>query len=224
MSDRERGSWKLLVLGSVVSLLCGYLTLRFLQAQKYGEGPRRASQLKSPIIGDQVTIAEARARVDYRIPLLPPRSLRDPCGVAPEPLTLVRAWASGKDFDRGMRQVGLTYNMGIWVSVTPQEWMSPPNDTSAELTTLANTFPPDDIPPGQVDGTVRGRQAWIAERDLSSLCSSRTSIDLSGRVVADYDPTVSTNLTWKENGLVIHVVGPFSSDELRSLLSGMTFA
>lgn len=204
------------VLGPIAAVVC---TIALGTTTCSVPGDRRVLEVRglpafsSPIDGEPVTLAEARARVDYEIPVLPPIALNDPCGGGSEELALQQVWASHESVDRGDRQVAIAYNVGIWMTVTPKTSMS--DTIGSELPTVGSFFDAGDSPARLIDGSVRGHSAWINERDADSSCS--VSSTWLGRI------ETTSHLNWVERNLFIHIAGPFSAAELSHIANGVTF-
>jgi hypothetical protein len=140
--------------------------------------------LPGPIVGSLTTLVAAKAQAGYPIPILPPGLVQDPCSLASSPMTLLEVWASGPSVGPADQQVGLVYNFGIWMSMTPESWLTDRVATPSDLPPLATAFPDPRFRPSRyTDGSVRGHSAWLADMaDGSSLDCSGTPLHQPGTV------------------------------------------
>ena len=192
--------------------------------------------LPGPIPGAPVTLAEALQSVDYGIPLLgqPQGTLLDPCSSEIMPLVLLNTWVSGAGTDVSLRQVGLVYNMGIWMSVTPKAALRPSIMSGNDLVPVGQAYPSEDAVSGMSTTTVRGHVAWAAELTSDFDCSSKapwsgvepgpilptsepTPIETDLSEGYRYDAAQTGHLVWLENGVLIHLTGPFNLGVLKSI-------
>ena len=184
-----------------------------------------------PIPGVQVTLDAAQSVVAYRLPQLPLGSLPDPCTGNIEPLRLISVWAS-EDATPEWTQVGLAYSHGIWMSVSPLGMMAERIRSKAELPPV-DSFVDGPAPIAVVDGTVRGQPAWQKEPAADLPCegwlaepsggepspgnTDPVSLAALQQEALYFDGTVSGSLMWIERGVVIDLVGPYRTDELKAL-------
>lgn len=212
-------------------LILGYI-LFFKQEPRIHSN--RQVRFGAPIPGADLmpTLIDARSRVDYPIPTLTPTTLPDPCQAGKMvTLALKDIWASRTSIDRDLRQVGLTYSGGVWMSVTPKIRQVDPIPSLSELPTVLEFFSPDDFPDELITGVTRGHVAWLNELGPGDLCSERAD---EGDIViidpgengpgapAGTEPlrflgTVTAHIEWMENDVIIHLTGPYNISTLQAL-------
>lgn len=196
-----------------------------------------------PITGEAVDFKEVRSRTSLPIPVFSTvETLRDVCTGDSTVLTMVTAWASAPA-DRGdePNQIGLTYTHGLWMSISPRNSFAPNGGKSADFPPLEGVFPPDQMPTGVSDGTVRGHAAWVSGRSdperLAAACSvlaetpdavATPGVEAplrgpGGAPVQGFDSADNGGLMWAENGVVIDLAGPYTIQELQRLADGITW-
>ena len=171
-------------------------------------------QADGPVVGREVgTLTEARGLVVYPLPLLPTVELNDPCLSARATSRLSRVYV-GDAKQRADRDVGLTYEGGIWIRVSPSSQWSPAIDpASNELKAVENAFNPTDYPAGLITGTTRGHVAWLNERDSDHPCGESHS----------YNRRQMAVLAWLENDTMIEMSGPYPVSTLQDLSAKLRF-
>jgi hypothetical protein len=122
--------------------------------------------------GDVVTLAEARLRVDYPIPLLPSVTLSDPCGGPSQTLSPTEVWASKPSVDRSSREIAIAYPLGIWMVAIPKNFFNDNVANPDELPSVEAAFPTSDFAGGTTTGTVRGHTAWVQSPDAALDCTT----------------------------------------------------
>lgn len=187
----------------------------------------------APIPGELTTLVDARSRVDYPIPTLQPQSLPDPCKLGTMvTLVLKEVWATRLPVERTMRQVGLTYSGGVWISVTPKQRFNDSIALQNDLPLIADAFAPDDDPSADLSsGSVRGRTAWLNELGPGSICPPPSASSASyqepgpeaGVGNLPYADALSGHLTWMENNVVVHMSGPYNVATLQAMASGIVW-
>lgn len=170
----------------------------------------------APIPGELTTIADARSRAAYPILTIPETSMIHPCRGLAFTVQLQEVWASSTAVSRSDRQVGLTYNSGIWVSYTPESWYRDSIASATELPAVSRAFSSDDFPDGLTTGVVRGHTAWLAEVG-PGVCASESQ---SGGPLP-YSEALMAHLEWMEDGVVIQLAGPYPVAQLQALASSM---
>ena len=198
---------------------------------------RSIPHLPGPIVGDLVTLEVAKARVDFPIPLLPPDVLVDPCAEGSELIALAQVWASAEQERAEESMVGLTYNLGLWLSVGPVGVAGSDVIGENELIPAEEVFDATDYPTRLSTGAVRGHVAWVTELPPTFSCGSNVpwghESEAAGIIgsppvrTIDRTPTISldgpyhfeqaASLMWVENETIVHITGPFSIKELADL-------
>jgi hypothetical protein len=167
-------SRRMLVAGSSVLatfLLAAFLLLHAMGHSTRGGGPGYALDPK-PIVGELVNISDAHRLTDYPIPLLPKATLTDPCTHAATTVSLAQVWTNRELKDRSLRQVALTYNVGLWMTVTPKTWFVDKIASAQELPPAETAFAAFDYPTGTTTGSVRGHTAWVQQSGENLSCGS----------------------------------------------------
>ena len=115
------------------------------------------------------------------------------------------------------------------MSLTPKAFYST-SIANDELVPLAQAFDASDYPAELTAGTVRNHIAWLNEMDPGLKCNDEdaTAPDAISSVapqteISRFDQTQTGNVMWVENGVVVHLVGPFPIERLISLAAQMTF-
>lgn len=192
----------------------------------------------APIPGEHLTLGEARARVNFQIPLLPEVSLPDPCSQEPKVLKLLGVWASYEVDPLEERQIGFLYNMGIWAHAYPPTALARHIQVNIEETNELS--PAEEVLPGiAVTGEVRGHIAWVTELAGNVSCDSAERFDLASphpspntdRSEVSAPETIreavyfesESSLTWYENGIVIELYGPFPAAKLKEIVNQIQF-
>lgn len=224
-----------------------------------------AAYQTQPIPGELTSLAEARQRVSYSLPLVKASALSNPCGSGAGPVTLLDVWASPATSEStpSERQVGMNYTHGLWVSLAPPSLYVFPDE--AELPTVEQAFSPDDYPASVSTGSVRGHVAWVRQGDPAAACAAyqALSAELPGHTGPEvfcgpqelcpppspeppdegqvdscfglppggpevacspvvsalmYDTTFTSSIQWKESGVIIELVGPYSVTQLITLV------
>ena len=201
----------------------------------FASGPSRG--LTSPIAADAVTLAEARARAPYPIPLLPGLPLPQVCGEGDSSLTLLQAWSNYAGTDPKLHQSALTYNHGVYLQLEPISAFR--FGDVPDLPPVEKAFAPDDFPTALVTSTVRDHVAWVAELEPSitcpgpaesiwytpgpdcpnKMCTISPPSQVSGAFM--FSPTETAVLQWLEQGVVMELVGPYPSETLRTIAEGI---
>lgn len=164
----------------------------------------------APIPGEITTLADAQGRAAYPVLIIPDATVSHPCLGTALPLELKEVWASPTALARSDRQVGLTYTSGIWVSFTPKSWYRTSIAAATELPPVSSVFSRDDFPDGLTTDVVRGHTAWIAEAG-AGICAAGSESD-------------DAHLEWMENGVVVHLAGPYLAAKLQALAASMIAA
>ncbi|HEX9697386.1 MAG TPA: hypothetical protein VGB64_13865 [Actinomycetota bacterium] len=197
-------------------------------------GPR-AFHLDAPIPGEITTLVDAKSRVDYSLPTFPAMVVASPCGaLVSVSLTLRQVYATWIEAPLAERQVGLVYSANIWMSVSKKATWQDPISSATELPDLQDVFASDDFPTGLAMGTVRSHTAWVNELGPGFSCtggdSSQPSNARSGGVGGEdpglgggsymtFDNSLLGQLMWMENGVVVHLVGPYTAAQLTAMAS-----
>lgn len=230
-----------------VLLLCVVIGLVLFGAwMLFGPSPTRPrlgvwSPDGAPILGERVSLSEAKSRTAKPIPILGDGNLTEACSGRGEAIELQYLMASRPptkgeptgDSELGPQssfvQAGAVYNLGLRMSMSPK--ISARNAISQggsgkELKPIPDneTFEPGDYRRGQRGATIRGHVAWAKELDAESLCrdgtsSSQASEQRPRRGASSADG----NVMWLERGWVIHLWGPYSVDELSAIADGISF-
>jgi hypothetical protein len=221
----------LLPLGLILALYIGGPQHKGVPVVDAHGNTRSLARLPSPIPGELVSLPDAKSRVDYPIPILPAAQLQDACNSgATLQLEMQHVFSTSVAASRGTRQVGVTYNGGVWMSLSPKLYFANSVDKSgSELKSVVTAFNASDFPAGLTTGHVRGHVAWLREPDAGSPCFSDSSstVDPSSSSAPtfpspQYDSSKMAHLMWLENGTVIDLVGPYSVDQLQSVAAGMS--
>ena len=188
-----------------------------------------------PIPGTQTTLAAAEAAAAFQeVPLLTPVTVKDPCTGAAEQVELLETWVNSVAADSS-KQLGFVYTDGVWMSVSSVESFDTDAIKGGELAPLDSVFSPDERPTSLRDAEVRGHAAWV--KDLSSDFSCKDAVAVVGSDSVPgptdappipssdrvFDVTQTASLRWVENGVMVHLVGPFSIDDLTAIADGVTW-
>lgn len=151
-------------------------------------------------------------------------------------VSLQKVYASEIGVSRSLRQIGLVYSGGLWVSVTPKAYLSENSVAGSELSTVSEAFAADDFPGDMSTDTVRGHVAWATQLLPSALCpagsNSTASEEASMVSVGDgglfgsgppFSWDAVAELVWLENDVVLHVGGPFNVATLKSIVQTITW-
>ena len=212
-----------------------------------GHVPLYSGGLGTPIPGEPVSLAQARLRVDYAIPILASSPLPDACTAVQGPVTLVQMWATSESEDRELRQVGSSYSHGLWISVTPLAGYN--FGIVSEMPTVENWFGAKDPETRLETSRVRGHVAWAAELDPNFSCEGGGRIPeiiqspaanvpevhageeecTGSNCVPDaakimFNPRMTGSVTWLENGVAVNLVGPYPVSQLAALAENISWA
>jgi hypothetical protein len=209
------------------------------------EIPLYSGGLGTPIPGEAVSLAQARLRVDYPIPILDSSTLPDACTSVQAPVTLIQMWATSEGEDRELRQVGSSYSHGLWISVTPLAGYNFGN--VSEMPTVESWFGPEDPVTELETSRVRGHVAWAGELDPNFSCEGAPVPDAIQSPSANvprvhteeeecaglkcvpdapkimFNPMMTGSVTWLENGVAVNLVGPYSVAQLAVLAENISW-
>lgn len=210
-----------LLSSGLVALVLVSVALMRLDGTQPNENRTFGSQT-GPIPGERVSEAEAKSRVAYAVPVLPPGGARNPCTEADSRIERIALWASEEGTAPQLRQVASAYTLGVWMSASPIKLMGPRVTASGELLPVEEAFSSDDYPDELRTSRVRGHVAWVNELSPEFTCE-RTDQRPSGDPPSDpeshsapryFDGSQTGHVMWVENGLMIHLTGPFSAADL----------
>jgi hypothetical protein len=210
-----------------------------------GDVPLYSGGLGTPIPGEPVSLAQARLRVDYPIPILGSSALPDACTEVQGPVTLIQMWATSEGEDRELRQVGSSYSHGLWISVTPLAGYNFGN--VSEMPTVESWFGPEDPETRLETSSVRGHVAWAGQLDPNFSCEGARVPEVIQSPSANvpevhteekecaglkcvpdaakimFNPMMTGSVTWLENGVAVNLVGPYSVAQLAALAENITW-
>jgi hypothetical protein len=199
----------------------------------------------SPIAGIVISPAAQAEAYTGPIPALPAAVLKGSvCGQDGEPVSLLRSWVSMPDADGHSEQIAMNYSGGIWMAVSPMSFFAEKIQHSSELPRVEDFFTEEKV--ALETGEVRGHVAWVKERAKDFDCTAFTPVpkgmtrqeqersggnpdasvppspDPDGAVM--YAPTLTADISWKENGSVIELAGPYPASFLSSLAEDLTWS
>jgi hypothetical protein len=203
-------------------------------------GYERLVRLRSfagPIPGVRTTLTVARSAVTFAdFPSLGSPTVKDPCVDATSPLQLLETWVNTETAGTSV-QLGFVYSHGVWMSVAPAETLAHHAfDPDGELVSAEKFFAGEEGARLR-SATVRGHVAWVKGFSSDFSCETDAApIEAGGQSQAPpvdgtdtnsvriFDPTKTASLRWAERGLVLHLTGPFTVDELSQIAESMSFS
>ncbi len=239
---------KTLVACVAVALVIGGVGFWLIQQRTQADGEGGLVQLRpgpipwmGPIPGVQTSLSTAESAAAFpAVPLLPSSTVSDPCTGESSQIELLETWVN-TEAEGKSKQLGFVYADGIWMNATSLDQFDSGVTQKGELAPLDAVFSEADRPSELKDGVVRGHPAWVKELSPDFACDHTIAVSGDGSASMEtdapssigpmdptdhriFDVTETASLRWVEGDVMIHLVGPFTVDELTGVAKSLTWA
>jgi len=236
----ERGSRSGRVVGGVL-LLCtalavvGYLAIT--RASPRTTGPVETHPFvesmpwSGPIPGSKADLATVLSSSTFSVPLLSETTVTNPCTGTTDTLRLLGSWTQSTEIGSSA-QIGFVYSDGVWVSLAPVSEFRGDAFKGEELLPVEDALAEQDVG-ALYTASIRGHVAWLRPlaKDFSCEEDVTAAIGPDGETLASpgmsspdqeankmFSPFATASLRWVEHGVMIHVTGPYSIDEMERIV------